>query len=153
MNFLYLSRIPLGKFSTIIGSTCWTLWQTFCLANVTHWVNRCPHPSQHLLSDLQYYVGCCYPPHVGFDLLVGRWCSVIAFRNHPSLHYWRCTIYSFLPLLGCVRVKHSPWRECFFVFNMVTHIVLEYISLGYLKWWPLWAMNYKFIPILTGISH
>ena len=27
-TFLYLSRMPLGTFSTMIGSTCWTLQQT-----------------------------------------------------------------------------------------------------------------------------
>ena len=26
MNLLYLSMIPLGKFGTMIGSTCWILW-------------------------------------------------------------------------------------------------------------------------------
>ena len=28
LNFLYLSNIPLGIFVTMIGSTCWNLWQT-----------------------------------------------------------------------------------------------------------------------------
>ena len=29
VTFLYLSRTPLGAFGTIIGSTCWTLLQTY----------------------------------------------------------------------------------------------------------------------------
>ena len=81
VTFLYLSRMPLGTFVTMIGSTFCTLWLTFFLTDVANWVHRCPHPYHHLLTQLGYSLGCCHQPHVGFTLLVCRWYAVIALRD------------------------------------------------------------------------
>ena len=71
VKLLYLSRMTLGKFGTIIGSTCWILWWTILPWIVVHWVHKCPHPSRHILVKLGGSAGCYYQPRVGFASLVG----------------------------------------------------------------------------------
>ena len=39
------------------------------------------------------------------------------------------------------------------IFEKVPHVVVEETSLGHLEFRLLWAMNEKFIPILTVVSH
>ena len=107
--FLYLSRIPLGTFCIMIGSTFLILRWTFCLENMAHWVHRFPQPSLCLLAKLGYFVGCCYQSHVGFDLPVGWWWTGIALSDHPYLYCSQCIVCSFTPLMVWGSRNHSPW--------------------------------------------
>ena len=131
VKLLYLSRITLGKFGTMIGFTCWVLWQIFCLENVAHWVHRCPRPSRNIISELEYYSGCCYQPHVVFNLMVVCWCARIDLHNQPYLHHRRCTVSSFPPIVGWGAwiIHHGMPVICF---DKVTHIVVEETNLVHL---------------------
>ena len=125
----------------------------FWITNVAQWFHICPQTSQYLLAQLVDYVGCCYQPHVGLNLLVGRWCSGIAFCDYPYLNHRRCIVSSFTPLVVWVSVNHSSRWARYFCF-------WEGASCNgriYQPWssWMLVAVGYerKIIPILTVISH
>ena len=46
VNVLYISKIPLGKFGTMIGYTCWTLWHTVLPC-------KCVTPGTYIYSSIQ----------------------------------------------------------------------------------------------------
>ena len=52
-TLLYLSRITLGTFGTVIGSTFWILWRNSPPENVAHWVHICTQPYRHLFGKLR----------------------------------------------------------------------------------------------------
>ena len=44
----------------------------------------------------------------GFALLIGLWCSGIAFRDQPYLYHWNCIVSSSYPLVVWGSVIHLP---------------------------------------------
>ena len=99
VTLLYLSRIPLGYFGTMTGSTWWTFWWPFCLVNVANWVHKFLQPFWNILRRLGNSEGCCCQLHGECASLVGRLCAKTIFRSQLFLHHGPCTASSSLRVL------------------------------------------------------
>ena len=154
VKFFYLSRMPLGKFVTSIGSTCWNLWHTVLPC-------KCGTLGLKVSSAIPTYL--CMTGKL-LRMLLSTACR-IRFTGCPVM----CL--NFLPQISPLYITGGLLLLLFLhlcngrfwifhcdlyiviVIEKVPHLIIQKTILGNFECRLLWSVDGKFIPILTVICH